>query len=242
MRFLSAWKYHLAGIKWPLIIFYSVMAALLVLMGISLTVANRQNIQMSAGGLEMASIIFVFIVGLNSFSQAFLMFSANGVSRKTMFLSFLAMLGVMAAGMAVIDSAYGLIMKTAGNYQSMFEQMYGFRNTTIIGGFLWRFCSYLAAGMTGYLITTLYYRMNKPVKLLVSIGVPVLLLIGMPALDNALWGGAVSEAAGRFFAWSSGVSTGSPGLGMISDIVFSVVLGMLSYITLRRAPVKTKTS
>jgi hypothetical protein len=245
MRFLPAWKYQLAGIKWPLIVYYIVIAALLVLFGISLSIAQQQNTRMSVGGLEMASMIFLFVVGLNSYRPVFFMMSANSVSRKTMFVSFLAMLGVVAAGMAVIDTLYGAAMKMAGNYQTMFEQIYNLETgapVLVAGGLEWRLCSYLAAGMVGYLITSLYYRMNKAVKLLVSIGVPVLVLFIWPAVDFSLWNGATTKAIGWLIAWASGFSSGNPYIGVISDIVLTVLLGGLSYLALRRAPVKTKTS
>jgi hypothetical protein len=188
----------------------------------------------------------VFVVGLNAFRPTFLMLSANGVSRKTMFVSFLALLGALAVGMAIIDSAYGQIMRAVGDYRSMFEQMYGMEHAasaaSIVSGFVWRVCSYLAAGMIGYLITTLFYRMNKPVKLLVSIGVPVLVLFVWPAVDYSLWDGATTKAIGWFIAWSSGLSSGDPYIGVISDLVLTAALGALSFIALRRAPVKVKTS
>jgi hypothetical protein len=241
MRFLPAWKYQLAGVKWPLIVYYAVIAALLTLMGVSLSLARQQHAQVTVGGLEMASMIFVFVLGLNAYKPTFFMFSANGVSRRTMFVSFLALLGAVAAGMAVIDSAYGQIMRAFGDYRSMFEQMYGLQ-ASIAGGFAWRLCSYLAAGMTGYLLTVLFYRMSKPVKLLVSVGVPALALFVWPAVDYSLWDGATTKAVGWFIAWASGLSSGQPVIGVISDIVLVALLGALSYLALRRASVRTRTS
>ena len=71
MSFLPAWKYQLDGMKWPLIIFYIVIAALLILVGVSTALATQQHTQFSVGGLEMASVVFIFIVGLNSFKSTF---------------------------------------------------------------------------------------------------------------------------------------------------------------------------
>jgi hypothetical protein len=244
MRFLPAWKYQMSGVKWPLIVYYGVIAALLALMGISLSIAGDST-RVSVGGLETASMIFVFVMGLNSYKSVFFMMSANGVSRKTMFVSFLAMLGIVAAGMAVIDTLYGVGMKLVGGYQSMFELLYNKETgapVLIPGSFEWRLCSYLAAGMAGYLITTLYYRMSKAVKLLVSIGVPVLVMFVWPAVDYSLLNGATTNALGWLIAWASGISSGNPYMAVISDIVLTALLGALSFVALRRAPIKTKTS
>ena len=244
MRFLPAWKYQMNGVKWPLIVYYIVIASLLVLMGVSLSIA-QENVRITVGGMEMASMIFIFVVGLNSYKSVFFMMSANGISRKTMFVSFLAMLGVVAAGMALVDTLYGIGMKMAGNYQTMFEQLYNLETSApawIPGGFEWRLCSYLVAGMAGYLITILYYRMNKAVKLLVSIGVPVLVLFVWPAADLAWFNGATLKAVGWLIGWASGLSSGNPYIGVISNIVLTALLGALCYVALRRAPIRTKTS
>jgi hypothetical protein len=244
MSFLPAWKYQMDGMKWPLIIFYFVIAAMLTLMGISISLADKYQTSMTVGGLEMASVIFIFIVGLNSFKSTFHMLSANSVSRKTMFLSFLAVIAAVAAGMAVIDSLYALMMRATGYYQPAFEQMYGLASLSMTArtttGFIWMICCYLAAGMTGYLISALFYRMSKPVKLLVTIGVPVLLLFVLPAVDFSLFDGAVAKAVGAFFSWASGLSNGNPYMGMVSNAVLFVLLGCLSYFVLRRAPVKAR--
>ena len=244
MRFLPAWKYQMNGVKWPLIIYYIVIASLLVLMGISMSIVQGRA-RITVGGMEMASMIFMFVVGLNSYKSVFFMMSANGISRKTMFISFLAMLGAVAAGMALIDTLYVIGMKMAGDYRTMFEQMYNIETSAqvwIPAGFEWRLCSYLAAGMAGYLITILYYRMNKAVKLLVSIGVPVLVLFVWPAADLTWFNGATTKAVGWLIGWASGLLSGNPYIGVISDIVLTALLGALCYVALRRAPIKTKTS
>lgn len=243
MNFLPAWKYQLDGMKWPFIIFYIVIAALLILMGVSMSIAVREGNQFNVGGLEMASVVFIFVCGLNSFKSSFHMLSANGVSRKTMFVSFVAVLGTVAAGMAVIDSVVSLAMKGFGNYEPGFMQMYGidsYSAASVMTGLLWMFCTNLAAGMAGYLITTLFYRMNKPVKLLVSIGVPVLLLFIWPLVDWALFQGAVSKAFAMFTGWAFGFLDGNPFMGVVSNVLLSLIFAALSFVTLRRVPVKAR--
>lgn len=243
MNFLPSWKYQLDGMKWPLIIFYTVIAALLILMGVSMSIAIREGNQFTVGGLEMASVVFIFICGLNSFKAAFHMLSANGVSRKTMFVSFLAVLGTVAAGMAVIDSTISLLMRSVGEYHPGFMQMYGiesYSTSAVLTGVLWMFCTNMAAGMAGYLLTTLYYRMNKPVKLLVSIGVPVLLLFVWPIADWALFRGAVSIALTRFTGWAFGFMDGNPFRGIVTNVLLVLIFVALSFAALRRAPVKAR--
>ncbi len=250
MNFLPAWKYQMDGMKWPLIIFYIVIAALLILMGVSMSIAVREGNQFNVGGMEMASVVFIFVCGLNSFRSTFHMLSANGVSRKTMFVSFVAVLGAVAAGMAVIDSTVSVVMRGIGsygpgigNYEPGFMQMYGiesYSTASVLTGLLWMFCCNLAAGMGGYLITTLFYRMNKPVKLLISIGVPVLLLFVWPMADLVLFGGAVSTAFFQLVGWAFGFMDGNPFMGIVSNVLLALIFTALSFIALRRVPLKAR--
>jgi hypothetical protein len=84
--------------------------------------------------------------------------------------------------------------------------------------------------------------MNKAVKLLVSIGVPILVLFVWPEVDIAWFNGTTIKAIGWLIAWASGLSSGNPYIGVISDVVLAALLGALCYMALRRAPIKTKTS
>lgn len=243
MNFLPSWKYQMDSMKWPLIIFYIVIAALIILMGVSMTIVSNEGNQFNVGGIEMSSIIFIFVCGLNSFKGSFHMLNANGISRKTMFVSFVAVICAVAAGMALIDSAIGVTLKGFGNYEPGFMQIYGIETysaQSVLIGLLWMFCTNLFAGMAGYLITTLYYRMSKPIKLLVSIGVPVTLFIVWPIVDWVLFRNAVSSTFYRFVGWAFGFSSGNPFMGVISSILFAILLGALSFWVIRRVPVKAR--
>jgi len=238
MRFLPAWKYQLDGVKWPVVIYYGVIAALVVLGSIAMAFVQNDGVMIRS--IEMSSMIFLFVMGLNSFKSVFFMMSANGISRKTMFVSFVAMVGTVSAGMALIDTIFSVC--ASGGSATMFELIYNIKGTATASGFVWRLCTYLVIAMAGYLITTLYYRMSKAVKLLVSIGVPVLVLFVWPAVDYSLLNGVTTDAVGRLISWASGLSTGNPYIAVMSDIVLTVLFGALSWVAMRRAPVKTKTA
>ena len=242
MRLKPALKYQLSSVKWPIIIYYIVIYALMILMGISRTF-DTTNFSITFGGLDGASIIFLFVVGLNAFKSNFHMFVANGVSRKTMFFSFIASVGIICAGMALVDSINALIISQFVNYQPVVMQLFdsryidsGLRMYT--EGFLWMFFSYVSSLMLGYFITTGYYRMNKPVKLIVSIGVPVLVFIILPILDNVLFDHQLTYAFRNISAFCSGQSTGSPYVAMACRTVSAAITGFLAYLLARRATVK----
>ncbi len=242
MRLTPALKYQLSGFKWPVIIYYYVIYALLITIGVYQAIYQGRSF-MSFGGFDGASIIFLFVVGLNSFKSSFHMFAANGVSRRTMFLSFIAASGMICAGMALIDSINALVIRQFVYYEPMVMQLFASRYVgggfmLFAEGFLWMFFSYAASIMLGYFITTAYYRMNRPLKLIVSIGVPVLAFIILPILDNVLFDQFLTTAFRNIAAFCSGQSTGSPYVAMVSNAAIAAIAGYLSYLLARRATVK----
>ncbi len=243
MRFSSALKYHLSNAKWPIIIFYIVIYSLLILLTVSYLLMEKYGVRGKVGGLDTASMIFLFIVGLNSFKSTFYMFVGNGISRKTMFLSFAAMAGIVSVGMAAIDSLTSLVVSQFTNYQptmfQLFAQRYSSYNITVFGeGLLWMVFSYMAATMAGFFITTAYYRMNKAIKLLVSIGLPIFVFIVLPIIDAQLFNGAIYSAIGTAIAYCSGIAVGSPYIGMLTNTVLLGLFGTFAYLLMRRATVK----
>ncbi len=247
MRLAPALKYQLSGIKWPVIIFYIVIYSLFILMGISLLLFRRFDMRVTFGGFDVASMIFLFVVGLNAYKSTFHMFSANGISRKTMFTSFVFVAAILCAGMALIDSLNTLIIRQFINYETTMVQEFASRyigsGSMLYGeGIIYMFCSYLSCIMLGYFITTAYYRMNKPLKLSISIGVPVFFFILLPVIDAQLFSGEIYKLIGTVIAFCSGRLSGSPYVAMGMDLVFAVVTGTLAYLLARRATVKLSAS
>ena len=259
MRIKSAYKYQLLELRKPILIYYIVIVVLLILTAISQTLLkNNGNISFS-GGFDGATVIFLFVCGLNVFKQTFHMFLANGLSRRTMFVSTAAAFGTVSIGMAFVDGIFNTVMSSLLNYNSIFigsfGERYGFNfferpegltNSAgvtfplIADGFVWAVFCYMAAAMIGLFITTAYYRMNKPLKLLISIGVPVLLFIVLPIMDASLFGGAITLAVGRFFAaMTSLLGVGNPYSHVLSNAISILISGGLAWLLMRRATVKS---
>jgi len=250
MKFKSSLKYQLSGMTRSLIIFYGVIYVLLIWMAVSHLIWNRSAVRWSTGGFESASIIFIFIAGLNAFKSTFRMLLANGVSRVTMFKSYAVSVLPLAGTMAFIDSLNGLIFSSFTNYVPMYAQIYGGRYAglpdnfgtamQIAGeGFLWMFFTYTMMAMAGFLITTLYYRMNKPLKLAVSIGVPVFLFVVLPYMSTVLFHGKLLSAIGAAIAAVWGLSNGPvPYIGMLTGTVSFALFGLFSFLAMRRAYIK----
>ncbi len=249
MKFKAAWKYQLSEMKRPVIIFYLIIYCIYIFMIVQWLTMKGEYGKWSSSGMEAATLIFLFVIGLNSFKSTFHLFLANGVSRRTMFESYIAALLPLAAGMAVIDSLNGLLLSLLGNYNSMFENMYFFHYGDLIwpgrtasiffDGLVWMFFFYAFVAMAGFFITTLYYRMNKPVKLLVSIGVPVFIFMILPYVDTFIFRGEIFEAIGHIFAKAGGFLDGfNPYIAVLSCFISFAVFAGLSFLAMRKATVK----
>jgi len=161
----------------------------------------------SYNGFEVTTAIFLFICGLNSFKITFLMMIQNGVSRKSMFISNAISILTASFLMAVLDRIMLLLVNTIGNaiggisYNGLFDALYGYRldshnsfNSFVVQLeiILATWMVYIVATVAGYFITTLYYRMNTTLKVIVSVGVPASVLFIMPLLDSLIFKGKIS--------------------------------------------------
>lgn len=246
MRLKSVVKYNISETKYSILIFYGIIAAIFVLLAVSVvSISGTNNENNFIGGAEMSSAIFLFVVGLNSFKNNYLFLSTNGITRKAQFYGFLISSLLFVAVMGAIDTAYGNIINQFVNYRPMFSQIYGdwiaevLRPLGVIISFLWSSVLYLFALVLGYFITTLYYRMSKMLKIIVSVGVPVLFTMILPAIDAAFTNGKIYGWIGDLFLLLGGFKNGvNPLIGIISLVVGIALLSGLAYLLVRKAPVK----
>ncbi len=265
MKLKAAVRYYLNDFKKPVIIFYGVLMVLFLL---QITIAYFLDGDAgSSGGMEFASTIFLFVAGLNAFKAQFRLFLQNGLSRKTLFTGFVIGLAILAAAMTLIDLAFGWFRGLFVGYESMYMERFGSLYAdgsnfkALAEGLLWSFLAYVTAGMTGFLITSLYYRMNKALKLAVSIGVPALVFIVIPLIDGLYTNGVITAffinviafaygynvsvsfsngLAGlftQFASWENGIPV-APYRAVLFSVLCTAVTGTLSFLLIRRATVK----
>lgn len=201
MNSKSVYKYQIKDITKSILVFYVVVACVFVLIflsigtklfTISFKMTNSESSEFYVSSLEFASVIFLFVCGLNMFRETFRLSMQNGVSRKCIWtgttLSFLTVSGAMA----LIDTVVRMVLQnfTASQYNIRIQGIYDFLyancsiNNSVVQnafeGFLLNFCLYTAVLALGYFITVGYYRMNKIAKIIVSIGVPGFISFGLP--------------------------------------------------------------
>lgn len=211
MNLKAAAKYQIKDSLKSIGIFYLVTVLVIAFFGL-MTIANPSSVLESGGSVEWSAMIFLFILGLNSFKEPFLMMLQNSTSRKTMFITRLMATGVISVAMAVINRVVVVLVRVISNASERFdtgglyEMLYEQRVATL-GGFqlhleaiLAMAVLYAAAIIAGYFITAAYYRMNKLWKMVVSIGVPVTLFVLLPLLEDTVLDGKISAAIQRMIA------------------------------------------
>lgn len=238
-------KYHLHEYKKSLIIFYVILIGLQIVAAAPALVNSA--VEVSSSGLEAATVIFLFVAGLNSFRVPFLFSLVNGVSRKTMFKSTCISFMIVSAIMALVDTLSGLIFYRLAKYVTLFEMPYGLRYggeafqynpQFIIERFIWLFCLYVLACMIGYFVTVLYYHMNMAWKYIVSIGVPALIIFGLPTINN-ITDGKVANFFAEMLLKTMGLWNGyNPYIAMLTFVVVAIIFMMLGSLLTRKATIK----
>jgi len=250
-------KYQLHDYRNVILIMYLCVYLLIILTVIthSFNSSGGSSVSFSSvSGLELITVITILVAGLTSFKENFKFFSANGISRKTQLYSTAAALGTLSAIFALIDTVNCVIFRSAINYIPWFLQIYAPRfgyslsiidrskivltPQILIENFLWLVFTYFFIAMISYFITILYYRMNKGLKIAVSIVIPLLLLDGIQPLDY-FFNGRISAFIQSFINAAWGIASNyNPYIAMVSTFLFAAFFAALAYLLARRAVVK----
>lgn len=260
MKFLKAFKYQLNDVKASVITFYCVMIGIAILLS-SIITLNVSNVKGDAIGIDAATPVFLFILSLCIFSTNFSFLNQNGVSRRTMVLSCFAMFATIAGIMLAIDIIYTTFMIIlcelfGGEYATLFDSMYYFGakepksdyiNTLmylpsvsqklirIAANIIFNYVSYIAAAVTGYFISIVFYRLTKLWRIIVFIIIPVVLLNSSYSIYRL--GKSFFDNISR---WLDRNIFNSPTGTIISMLIWIVVFGTLSYVIATRASLKPK--
>lgn len=246
MNIKTAVKYQINEYIKSIKVYYLVAILVLIFFGVLASINTSSSFN-STGGIEWSSIIFLFILGLNSFKETFLMMLQNGTTRKTMFVGRLITIGVTGAFMAIIDrfivNVGGLMNNLITRYTvgGMYEEMFNARAETMhivtlnLEAILITTGIYIVAMMFGYFTTTAYYRMNRMLKVAVSIGVPTTVMIILPLLDVTVFRGKIAIAINKILRFVFGGAAGNPYNLLLSCILCSVVGAGLTWLLIRKA-------
>lgn len=241
MKIKQGTKYLLRDMGRSMAVYYAVMMALLLIQVVLLLIFSSS--ETSVSGMESTTIIFLFVLGLNMFRAPLRLFVQCGLSRRTLWTSFLLAALAACAAATVLDTLYmlliGLIprLRTVSLYAGLYLR--GAKHITV-AGLAWTLAMLLAALCSGFCIGALFYRMNRPVKLLVSIGVPAMLFIGFPIAEMLIPSFHGFTTLLRFIAWAMGQDTtpAVPWRAVASLLALAAAMSGGSLLLSRRAMLK----
>lgn len=244
MRIKAAYKYQLMDSLKGLGVFYITIVAIYVIFGGAVNLFVNGKAQVS--GLDSATGVFLFVLGLCTFKEIFLFMQQNGASRKSLFVGRVLSFAVISGMAAVIDRVLGTlsyVLQPAGHFGSgngtIFSAIYPVSGA---GGYivniLFSFVAYFCIAMVGYTITLVFYRLNKIGKIAVGVGVPVVLMNALPMLDYWVFGGVFFQWLYQFLKDIYGLTSGQPWYGVLTNLVLAGLFSLFSWLLMRRAEVK----
>lgn len=224
-------------------VFYLIL--LVVLTGL-FSISAFSNGNSSTSGLEIASMIFIFVCGLNSFKENFYFAQSNNISRKSFLGGIILSIFPVAIIMAIIDFIINRIMNLFMSTPSLYDIGYTVLRTfdnwslrnewvqsnsilTIINTILLAFVIYCFAYILGLVINMIYFRCNTIMKIAVSV-------IGGSLLMTILSDIYFFKGLALIF----GINTQNVYMGVLVSIVIFIILAGVSYLIIKEATIKEK--
>ena len=249
MKSLKVAKMNMEGITKSAIIYYCIFIFIIITMTVINTVGNA-----TMSGIEISTIIFLFVCGLNSFKSNFYFAKSNGISRKTFIKGLLISSIPIALVMSIIDIiinrinnifiknptlydvSYGNLLGDVGRvYEGSWVQSNSL--ATIFNTILFQFSLCLLAYVVGIVINMIYYRSNKYVKVLVSV-IPVAFIMfsGNFSIRNP----GLTIRVKEFFDYIFGFNPVNVFACVSTFLVLTVVLWGIAFLLIRKAVIKER--
>lgn len=205
MRLKSIIKYNINNVKSAILIYYSIF----ITIGLALILlAKNSDGTITSSGVEMTSVIFIFITGLNFFKENFYFMKSSNVTRKEFLygtaISMIPIVLIMSIIDIIINRIYNIFVVSPTNYDMIYTSLRGenwFSNNnwvqsnsieTLINTFIFQAAVYLVFFSLGFLLSIIYYKCNKLMKVVVSLSPIALIMIfhvvgvAYPSLSNKI--------------------------------------------------------
>lgn len=248
MNLKSSYKYQLSYVKGGAIAFYLIYLGVLIFnFCLAAVIINDGNMAgTSVNGTEMPTTIFIFVLGICSFREPFYMLVQNGISRKTTFLSQSLVLLTLSGAMAIVSTITNMVIRlvfSSGFNISFFQMLYQmgskiYNTSTFAMEMLFTFFIMFAFAMLGMLLAAAFYRSGKLGRILVAAGIPITLFMILPVVDVALFNGEMMKKIILFIADIMGLTSKQPILGFITMTAVGLICSALTFLLVRKAPVK----
>lgn len=247
MRSYKLAKYNIKSSLKSIIIYYAILIGVIT----SLTILGKSSGEdVYTSGLEFSSIIFLFVIGLNSFRENFYFAQANNIPRADYLKA--AAIGILPIGLAmaildvIINRVYNLFRACPTMYDMAYNNYFNQLGNieawiqsnsigTLFGTVTFLFAFYIAAFAIGLLITMIYYKCNKIMKVVVSLSpVAVVAILASIEVNDPEFGQKTAVFIDNIF----GLSAKNSYMAVITFICLFLTSMFFVYILVRKAVVK----
>lgn len=249
MKSLKIAKMNIQAVMKSAMIYYLIV----IVIGITICISNyADGVNITMSGIEFATVIFLFVCGLNSFKSNFYFAKSNGVSRSSFIKGLLISSVPIALVMSIIDIIINRLNNIIINNPTLYDMSYGNlvdgmnsvyngvwvqsnSFTTIINTILFQFSLCLLAYIVGIVINMIYYRSNKYVKVIVSV-IPVALIMftGNCSITNP----GLAMKINKFFDYILGFNPINVFACILTFLVIAIILCGASFLLIRKAVIK----
>ena len=233
MKLKQTLRWEIQSMGKAIAVFYMIMLALYILMAVVVSVfASRVDLTYLTVGGGGTSSIMLAVLGIVMAWQTVRVGLTHGVSRKTLFTSIIIMSLLCVISMTLIDLALDALFSfiTGIKLDSAFKE-------ATLSMIVYPLATNLLSVAAGYFIGAAYYRMNKAMKIFVSIFVPTLVIIVIPIVfsySTVIFPASVVAAIADLMGWI-GASINNQSLIMGIGAVLSM---FFVWLLIRRAPAK----
>lgn len=175
-KFFTAYKYQMIESRSSLLSYYGALFAVFLLSMVVARLTNNDRVHIA--GVEMCSILFLFIAGITTFGMEMRLYLQCGLSRKLLSLSVLAATVTLALLVICADFLMGTVVSAlqtglwSGQYYSFFEML--FPQLGLPGRLAVQFCVLMAANYAGLLISAVFFQLPKKARVFYCVIVPTL--------------------------------------------------------------------
>ena len=189
----------------------------------------RTDMRTNIGGLEIVTMICIFIAASMAVREALRFFVSSGVTRRSFRTGALIAFSVTALGAAALDTVNAAVFRflPRENFMSIFDAAFAAAHggtpdsltaAYLLQGFLWRFLVYLPLAFFGLFFRSLLLRLNSRQRHKVAAGLPVFLFVVLPGV-NSSFGLHFGTALRIVFAWWVGL-----GAKPLANTAFALIL------------------
>lgn len=252
MRIKELYKWQMPVVLKSMAVYCLMIILIFIFFGaiFAITVSSSGEAQSFGMTTSMNSFVYMFVMGIVCYAEGFKFSLCNGVSRKTIIVTSIftyasaafllslfeilstLVLGAIAAGLGIGD------FLTENMFEMLFKNYPADAFLQILSNFLITFLGLILISFVGVFISALNGRMSTRTRLLVYIGVPAILFLGLPLTFKVLTA-PIREFFTEMFVSLFNFISASPITGGATMLLLIVVFWTLSYLCIRRAPLKT---